>query len=316
MPPVTPPITPTLTVRALQTEEISNALALVNPLLSQAPYSAPLDEAAARQQWFDDAPPTLFPVRWQRHQVLGAWRAGQIVGLIDVATGLDRDSAAQPDYRPLGLLRFLVLPERQELTGEVAQALLHAAEQFWRGGRVGYAKAFHISTGYPQFQAGAGCLPADWSQHVQVLTARDYLLQDRFYCFYRDLDTPLLEETVPQTAISLALRGTPEDRQYLIFFRRTELIAEARLVLPPVPPADRPGGVAYIARWHVDDRWRNQKMGRWLLRRMINDVTQRGLWRLVVHVHAQHAAAMNLLAQHGFVEHNYRGYGLEKTLQE
>jgi GNAT superfamily N-acetyltransferase len=310
------PITPTLMVRVLQPEEISDALVLVNPLLVQAPYSAPLDEAAARQQWFDDTPPTLYSVRWQRRQVLGAWRAGQLVGFIDVATGLDRDSVTEPDYRTLGLLRFLVLPERQELTGETARALLQAAEQFWRAGGVGYVKAFHISTGYPQFQAGAGCLPADWLGHVQVLTARDYLLQDRYYCFYRDLDTPLLEETVPQTAISLALRGTAEDRQYLIFFRRTELIAEARLVWRPAQPAERRGGIAYIARWHVDDRWRNQKMGRWLLRRMINDVTQRGLWRLVVHVHAQHAAAMNLLAQHGFVEHNYRGYGLEKTLQE
>ena len=248
--------------------------------------------------------------------MLSTWRAGQLIGLVDVATGLDRDSATEPDYRPLGLLRFLVLPDRQDLVVEAARALLQAAEQFWRAGGVGYVKAFHISTGYPQFQAGAGCLPADWASHVQALTASEFLLQDRYYCFYRDLDTPLLEETVPQTAISLVLRGTDDDRQYLIFFRRTELIAEARLVLPPAQHADQPGPIAYLARWYVDERWRNQKMGRWLLRRLINDATQRRLWRLVVHVQAQHTAAMNLLAQHGFVEHNYRGYSLEKTLQE
>ena len=311
-----PPVTPTLTVRALEPDEISSALALVNPLLGQAPYSAALDEAAARQQWFEVSPPTLYLVRWQQRQVLSAWRAGQLIGLADVATGLDRDSATEPDYRPLGLLRFLVLPERQDLVGEAARVLLLAAEQFWRARGVGYVKAFHISTGYPQFQAGAGCLPADWSSYVQVLTAREYLLRDRYYCFYRDLDTPLMEETVPQTAISLMLRGPVEDRQYVIFFRRTELIAEARLVLPATQPADQPAPFAYIARWYVDERWRNQKMGRWLLRRLINDATQRGLWRLVVHVQAQHAAAINLLAQHGFVEHNYRGYSLEKTLQE
>jgi ribosomal protein S18 acetylase RimI-like enzyme len=72
---------------------------------------------------------------------------------------------------------------------------------------------------------------------------------------------------------------------------------------------------AYIAEWEVDSRWRNQKLGRWLLRRMINDATQQGLARIAVHVPLQQGAAINLLAQHSFDELNYRGYSLVKSLQ-
>ena len=59
------------------------------------------------EQLFGQAPPTMLPVRWQKHQLLGAWRAGSLMGLADVACGLDSNSPEEPDYRPIGLLRFL-----------------------------------------------------------------------------------------------------------------------------------------------------------------------------------------------------------------
>ena len=101
-----------------------------------------------------------------------------------------------------------------------------------------------------------------------------------------------------------------------MFFRRTELIAEARLLQRPAQTGIHVHPFGYIAQWNVDERWRNQRLGRWLLRRMINDATQQGVKELAVHLQPQQAAAMNLLAQHGFIELNYRGYSFEKELAE
>ncbi len=267
-----------------------------------------------RSQLLDENPPTLFPVRWQQRQVLGAWRVGDLVALIDLAVVQERDSTELPNYRPVGLLRFLVLPERTDLVDEAARLLLAAADAFWRANAVGHVRAFIIGAGYPAFQAGAGLLPSDWSAHVRLLTAHGFQFSERYYCLTCALDARQpLEETVPQTALSLALRGGPEDRRYQVFFRRTELVATARLLQARVQTDGHDGAIAYLAEWEVDERWRNQKIGRWLLRRMLNDAALRGLPELVVHLPLYHAAAINVLAQHGFVELNYRGYTLEKT---
>ena len=104
------PFAPSLTVRTLGAEDGPPAAALINQLLLRAPFSAPLDDAVAAENLFGQPPPTMLPVRWQQRQLLGAWRAGDLLGLADIATGLDSDSLGEPDYRPLGLLRFLVLP--------------------------------------------------------------------------------------------------------------------------------------------------------------------------------------------------------------
>ena len=309
------PYSPGLTIRALTDDDGDAAGELVNRMLARTLYSAPMDETAIREQLFGAAPPTLYPVRWQKRNLLGAWRAGNLVGLLDAATGMDRDSLILPDYQPLGILRFLVLPDQPELVEDVMQLLLDAAERFWRSAGVGHVKAYHISTGYPQFQAGAGLLPGDWSDQVRLLTSQEFRFEDRYYCLARPLDQ-LFEETVPHTSISLAFRGKTEDRQYQIFFRRTELIGEARLLRRHTGPDSDPQRIAYLAHWEIDARWRNQKIGRWLLRRLINDATLLGCQEIVVHLHPQQSAAMNLLNQHGFLELNYRGYSLEKNLQE
>lgn len=310
------PFAPSLSVRPFLPEEWETAGAAVNRLLLRAPYSAALDETAARAQLFGESPATVWPVRWERRQLLGAWRAGELVGMLDAATGLDSDSLNEPDYqRPIGLLRFLVLPERKDLVNEVASALFAAATDFWRKCGVGFIKAYHISTGYPSLQAGAGPLPGDWSDQVRLLTEHGFRFVDRYYLLSRALG-PLMEETVPQGGLSLAFRGGTGDRRYQVFFRRTELIAEARLLQRQVQVEAGQQPFGYIAHWDVDERWRNQKIGRWLLRRMINDASQQGVSDLAVHLPLHQAAAMNLLAQHGFIELNYRGYSFEKELAE
>jgi GNAT superfamily N-acetyltransferase len=210
---------------------------------------------------------------------------------------------------------LLVLPERQDLINDAAVALLAAATAFWRICGVGFVKAYHLSTGDPTLQAGAGLLPGDWSDQVRLLTEHGFRFVDRYYLLSRPLG-PLIEETVPQGGLSLAFRGGVADRRYQVFFRRTELIAEARLLQPHMQTESGLQPFGYIAHWNVDERWRNQKIGRWLLRRMVNDATQQGVGELVVHLQLQQAAAMNLLAQHGFIELNYRGYSFEKELAE
>lgn len=307
------PFSPGLSVRPLDVGDVEAAAPLVNRMLAHAPFSAPMDTATLQTQLYAANPPTLHPMRWQQRLLLGAWRAGVLVGLLDAATGQDRDSAQLPDYHPLGIVRFLVLPEAEALAAECAEALLAAAMDFWRRQGVAHVKAFHISTGYSCFQAGAGLLPGDWAAHVRLLMGAGFHFTERYYCLARPLEQ-LLEETVPQGSLSIAFRGDREDRRYQLFFRRTELVAEARLVPFTAVEGEQSIRIAYLAHWEVDERWRNQRVGRWLLRRLINDGTQQGLAQLVVHLQFQQAAAMNLLAQHGFVELNYRGYTLEKSL--
>ena len=310
------PFAPAIAVRALTPDDVPAACALANDAAGRVVYSRAMAPAELHEQLFGAAPPTIFPVRWQRRTTLGAWRAGELIGFLDAAIGLDSDSLPLPDYQPLGLLRALLLPAAQPLADDTARSLLDAAEHFWRTGRVGHVKAFHASTGYPAWQAGLGLLPGDWSDHVRILTGRDYRFLDRYYCLHRTLDGKLLEESPPQTALTLVFRGTPANRQYQVFFRRTELIGEARIVQFMAEADSRPLGLAHLVAWEVDPRWRNQDIGRWLLRRILNDATQRGLEQVVVFLQMQHAAAMNLLTQHSFVEHAYRGYTLEKALQE
>lgn len=309
------PFAPALTVRPFAADEWEAAGAAVNHLLLTAPYSAALDEAAIGEQLFGESPPTVLPTRWLQRQLLGAWRAGELMGVLDAGTGFDSDSLRLPDYQPVGLLRFLVLPQRKELVNGTAAALLAAATEFWRACGVGFVKAYHISGGYPTMQAGAGLLPGDWSDQVRLLTEHGFRFVERYYLLARSLGA-LMEETVPQGGLSLALRGQVEDRRYQVFFRRTELIAEARLLQRTMQNETGLQPFGYIAQWDVDERWRNQKIGRWLLRRMVNDASQQGVSELVVHLQLQQAAAMNLLAQHGFIELNYRGYSFEKELAE
>ena len=307
------PFSPGLTVRALVPEDLEQARALINAQLVQATYSRTMDEQEAYTQLFDQNPPTIYAVRWQKRQLLGAWRAGELSGIADIATGLDSDSATLPEYQPVGLMRFFIPARRPELSDDVADDLLAAANQFWQANKIGHVKAYHISTGYPQFQAGAGLLHGDWAEQVRYLTSHGFSFDERYYCLARPLDQ-LFEETVPQTALSLAFRGDANDRTYQVFFRRTELVGEMRLMRRQDATENQP--FAYLAEWKVDSRWRNQDIGRWLLRRAINDATNLGNRELVVHVKLQHSAAMNLLTQHGFIELNYRGYSLVMDLEQ
>ncbi len=328
------PFAPTLFVRPLTPADSEPASTLINQLLPHSIYSRALTPAEVHAQLFDAAPTGIFPVRWQQHMPFALLRVGELIGLLDAGVGLDSESHDLPDFQPLGLLRLLVLPEEAALGREGAARLLAAAHEFWRRSGVGRVKAYHPSTGYPAWQAGIGLLPADWTAQVQLLAEHDFRYTDRYYCFARPLRDEFFEESAPQSALTLVLRGAGLERRYQIFFRRTELIGEARVVQTTVEPAKTAQNeaaqakteqsaaapapsrrIAHLVHWEVEERWRNQDIGRWLLRRIINDAAQQALDQLIVFVRMQQAAAINLLAQHGFVEQAFRGYVLEKTLR-
>lgn len=341
-----PVLSPSLIIRPLRIDEASLVGHAINGLLRTAPYSVDMDETEIKDQLLHSQPPTLYHARWQRHLRLCAWRAGELEGFLDAATGFDQDSFDLPEYRPIGLLRFLVLPSKSELINEVATALVTAAEEFWRGAGIGYVKAFHMSTGYPAFQAGLGILPGDWITHMRVLTGADFRLAERYYCLRRALDQPM-EEITPLAQLSIVQRGKMTDRHYQVY-RQTEWLASARISSLTLPATQqrspqrafapfneqihqestKPGNeqmrsveeekrtvrIANLVDLRVAPEWRRMDIGKWLLRRVINDAITQGYHQMLVHVPHRAHIAINLFNQVGFQEENYRGYTLEKEL--
>lgn len=343
-----PVLSPSLIIRPLRIDEASLVGHAINELICTTPYSVNMDETEIKDQLLHSQPPTLYQARWQRHLRLCAWRAGELEGFLDAATGFDQDSFDRPEYRPIGLLRFMVLPSKTELINEVSTALLTAAEDFWRRAGIGYVKAFHMSTGYPSFQAGLGILPGDWTTHMRVLTGANFRLAERYYCLRRALDQPL-EEITPLAKLSIVQRGKMSDRHYQVY-RQTEWLAAARitsLTLPAAPQREPKRGtmrpdeqartvgaaslteqtrmteeekrtvrIANLVDLRVAPEWRRMDIGKWLLRRVINDAITQGYHQMLVHVpHSAHIA-INLFNQIGFQEENYRGYTLEKELTQ
>jgi GNAT superfamily N-acetyltransferase len=307
------PIAPALGVRTLAAEELPGVVALINRWLPASIYSLPMDESAAREQILRSPPPTHLEVRWKEQLQLCAWRAGELVGFLDVATGQDSEHLDLPEYEPHGILRFLGLTDRPELVAETYKLLLHAAEEWWRERSIGWAVAFHISTGYPSFQAGAGLLPGDWSGHVRYFTAAGWNFSQRYYALTRSLGAPV-EEQNPLADLSLVQHRTPAGRRYTMYYRRVETIAHAKVVGMDL---DRPGTaqrVAHLVELWVADAWRNRNLGKLLLRRVINDVSQQGYQELIAFLPMNQPIAMNLLVQNGFQEVAYRGYSLERSL--
>jgi len=303
---------PEISIRILNEEHADVLRDLLNQTLAPIPYSAPPDLEMTIAHLLDQKPPTVYPVRWQHNRVLGAWRAGRLIGFVNIATGLDSDSLHLPDYQPIGLLRFLALPKRDDLLEETAQKLLAAAEDAWRRAGVGFAKAFHISTGYPFFQAGAGLLPGEMADQFRILTAHGYRLVERYYGLRRKLDE-LMEEEAPMADLSLVHRGDTNDRLYEIYHRRAERIATARMVHAALDHVAPPQRIAYLTNIEIESPWRNRNIARWLLRRMINDATLEGYQEMLAHLRLDQHIALSLFTQQGFEELDYRGYILDKS---
>lgn len=310
-------ILPSLTLRPIRPEDEPLITPVLTRQLLRANYSTAPDAKALLANLLQPNPPSRYPVRWHQHQCFCIWRAASLEGMIDVAVGFDNDSLDLPDYRPLGLLRFLLLPTEQTRVDEVATLLVNAAVTFWQQHRVGHVKAFHLSTGYPEFQAGFGVLPGDWHDHIRLLTAADFHFTERYYAYLRPLDQPL-EERLPSGGLSLVFRGKPADRHYQLYYQ-AERIGEARIVELQSSSTVGSGGtqslrIANLLKLEIHAEWRGRDIGKWLLRRLLNDATFQGYHQLLVHLPHRAFIMQNLLVQHGFQEQNYRGYTLERTL--
>lgn len=307
------PVAPVVAVRSMQREDTPAIITLMNRWLSIAVYSLPLDTSAAQSQLVREPPASYFEVRWTDHLRLCAWRAGELVGFLDAGCGHDGEHLDESEYAPHGLIRFMALSERAELADEAFRLLMAEAETYWQNHNIRQLGAFHITTGYPSFQAGAGVLPGDWSGLIRLFTGADWQLRTRYYSFSRNLGAPL-EEEVPMADLSLTQQRLAEGRTYTIYHRRVELIAQARVMGVHLDRAGTAERVAHVVMLEVDEAWRNRNLGRWLLRRMINDATLQGHREMIVFLPMNQPIAMNLFVQHGFQENNYRGYALEKQL--
>ncbi|MCB0044625.1 MAG: GNAT family N-acetyltransferase [Caldilineaceae bacterium] len=309
------PFQPEITVRALLPTDASSLRDVLNANLLTVPYSAPFTLEMVEEQILQEDPPTVYPVRWQQNRILDAWRAGQLVGFADIAGGQDSASELLADYEPIGLLRFLALPAEPTLVDEAGEKLLRAAEGAWRSAGIGRVKAFHLSTGYPSVQAGAGLLAGEMADQFRLLTGHDYQLIARYYALRRRLQN-LVEEEAPMADLSLVHRGDSRDRRYEIYRRRAERVAEARIVRAALDTMTPPRRIAHLTHIWVTPDWRHHNLGRWLLRRVLNDATLQEYDEVIAYAPVELHIARTLLVQQGFEELNYRGYVLEKTFHD
>lgn len=312
------PVAPTLTVRPLEDEDAPALLEFLNRQVAEAPYTVPFDPQTLQEQLYRDNPPSRYEVRWIRPLRAGAWRGGEMVGLIDAATGHDSEHLDVPEYEPHGLLRFVAVAERAgerpRDAMETFDRLMGMAEDFWRGAEVQYVTAFHVSTGYPNVQAGAGILPGDWAETMRLMTGAHWRLSDRYYAMVRSLGG-FFEEEIPVAHLSVAMQRTAHARVYQVYHRRIEWVARARLSSMALDRTGTAARVAHLVDFEVSTGWRNRTIGKWLLRRLVNDATVEGHQEMLIYVPLHTAIAINLFGAHGFVEQNYRGYTLERTLE-
>jgi GNAT superfamily N-acetyltransferase len=243
---------------------------------------------------------------------LGAWDGETLLGFIDLAVGYDHATLHLDSDRPIGLLRFLALDSDYLTANRAAKALLQAADLFWQEAGIQRIRAFSLSTGYPNFQSGAGMLPGAWEDHLNWLIDAGYRLTERYYCLCYPLHR-LLVETLPEGVYTHRPQHIGDAYKYQIYEEDNQ-IAAARLFKRQVMQPEGANPVAYLSELGVALPWRRRGIGRWLLRRMLNDAYLMGCRWLVSHVnHAEHAA-MSLFYQVGFEEISYRGYTLEKRL--
>lgn len=284
---------------------------LLAKALLRAPFSAPMDDGAIQTHCFQPEPPSFHQVRWLRRQIFGAFSEERLLGFVDVAVGFDHATQHLMGDRPVGLLRFLALPDAYTLSGPIARLLLQAAEGFWQEQSVRRVRAFSHSTGYPPFQLGTGLLPSDWEDHHRWLNEAGYRPVERFYALQLPLLRPVREE-IPAGSYTLYPQNDRAGVRYQVYEGDEVRIAATRMEERQVLEPQAANPVAGIIELIVASAWRRKGIGRWLLRRMINDAHLRGNRSLVVFVGHSNRAGLSLCRQAGFEEMDYRGYTLEK----
>ncbi|MBX2997429.1 MAG: GNAT family N-acetyltransferase [Caldilineaceae bacterium] len=301
-----------LVVRRVYASESRQMVELLHPWLARAPYSSAMDNIEVLDQCFQPAPTSIYETRWLQHDILGAWDGETLLGFIDVGTGYDQASLHLDGERPLGLLRFLAVPEEYFVANRVAKTLLAAADTFWAEANVRRIRAFTPTTGYPAFQSGCGILPGVWEEQLSWLSEAGYRLVERYYCLHYPLQR-LVAETLPEGIYTFRPQGLDTESTYQLFVEDTR-VAMARLFKRQVIHPAGVNPIAYLSHFEVSPKWRRKGLGSWLIRRLLNDAYLTGCCQLVVHVNHSAHTAISLFSHVGFEDINYRGYMLEKRL--
>lgn len=299
-------------VRRVYASESRQVVNLLRPWLARAPYSSDMGNIEVLDQCFQPTPTSLYEVRWFEHDILGAWDGEELLGFVELGTGYDQATLHLDGERPLGLLRFLAVPEDYLIANRVAKILLRAADTFWADNGVRRVRAFAPSLGYPSFQSGVGILPGVWEEHVSWLAEAGYRLVERYYCLFYPLQR-MVVEPLPEGIYTFRPQRTDQTIDYKIFAEETQ-VAMARLIKRQVTNPAGVNPVAYLSHLDVAPKWRRLGIGRWLLRRLLNDAHLKGCQQLAAHVNHSAHAAVALFSQVGFEDINYRGYTLEKRL--
>lgn len=332
------PLAPEISIRTLTQPDASALAPLLNRTLNRAPFSMEYNPTTLVAHLMDEVPFSVGAVVWHTYLLIGAWRAGELIGFMDAATGIPPAEKLNVDIREnrsispgvdieanSGLLRMFILPEREALVATVAAQLFQRAEEFWLNARVQDVYAFKMGTGYPFFQAGAGVLPGDWSDHFRFLTEHGYRLEQRYRVLRLTL-TNYCEEIYPDVGISLAMKSLPCGWEAILYHRRIQRIGYMRIfgetLFPEAKAADgsastEPAAVpiATIAELYVNAEWRGKGLGKLLMRRAINDAYHRGFQSIIVYLNQSQHVAWSMFTQQGFQELSFNGYSFVKTLK-
>ncbi len=148
---------------------------------------------------------------------------------------------------------------------------------------------------------------------MRRLTARDWQFSRRYYALLRPSGAPV-EEEYPAADLSLVQQRLAKGRVYRAYHRRVQQVATAKMVGMSLDRTGTAARLAHIIDIHVDEEWRNRNVGKWLLRRLLNDAALQGYQEVLAFLPNTQPVAMALFVQQGFSEINYRGYTLERTL--
>lgn len=333
------PFSPDITVREVDINDAGALAHLLNQATSDIDHCRANDADSVQSYILHDTQQEAgSSQQWQSRQCIGAWQAGRLIGFLDSAlcsaiddspvVGLQAAGVlpqqTSPEAAYYGLIRAIILPNDSALAIAVKQSLLDPLEERSRDGGIESVYAFAPHTGYPYIQAGIGTLPAQWREHFRLLTESGYQLRQRYRAMKRPLHE-FVEEIYPTISVSLETQNTPTGWECQLYHRRINRIGIIRatgISLDPEPTAaNRPRimtdaltPMAVINELHIDDEWRGQNLGKFLLRRAINDGRHRGYEEMLMYLRQDHHRGWSLLAQQGFQELDYRGYTFQKDL--
>ncbi len=298
-----------LSITPLRQRDLAAVTELFNRTTASLPYYRPLTPEQFRR-WVllnDGAPDADLAVDGEGWLV--ANQGGHTVGFVHCTVG--RTAGQAPEVRE-GFLRLLLL--LSSVDPQVANALLAAAEAYFMARGVVHVAAFHIRTGYPCYLAGRGVLAGHAFEVMEALGRAGYRIGQRWLLYERLFGGHVPERLPAWPRLSLQFDEVGPQAFTLLVFSGYELVAELNCILLPELSAYSGVPTASLRRLYVQEPYRRQGVGRWLLLRCLNELATRQVQRLVADINHADAPAQALLLHLGFTELPLSGYSYEKSL--